>query len=228
MLSTTHSEKGNHFKQVIEIYLFINPIGSVCYQAEKGVMDFIQSCEEKVHFHFIPVHNFKTFSDYMKALELPAKDLNLRNELFSQTYEACLAYSAACMQGKKKGRVFLMAMQQALTIDNLPFSQKLLQQIAYESNLDIPMFLEDKKSEFAKAAFEADQKIAREMNILTTPSCVVFSDQHKDHGLLIEEYITVDLLEKLCVQGSEVYESNPIAIASNQLPAVKKNHLHVL
>lgn len=223
MLTTKDSKKGSHFKQVTEVYLFINPLGSACYEVEKGLLDFVESREEKVHFHFIPVHNFKTFSDYMKAKRLPKNDLNLRNELFFQVYDACLAYAAASMQGKKKGRVFLMNLQQAITVENQPFSQKLIQETAQKAKLDIPMFLEDKKSEFAKTVFESDQKIAREMQVLSTPSCVVFSDQTKNHGVLIEEEITIELLQELC---NEADTAKPASYRT--LSDSKKSHLHVL
>ncbi|WP_051912497.1 DsbA family protein [Carnobacterium funditum] len=222
MLSSTHSSKGNQYKQVTEIYLFINPIGSACYQAEKGLLDFIESNEKKIHFHFIPVHNFKTFSDYMKAKKLPKNDLDLRNKHFFQIYEACLAYAAASMQGKKKGRIFLMALQQAIAIDNQPFSQKLVYETALKSNLDIPMFSEDKQSEFAKTAFEADQKVAREMHVLSNPSCVVFNDQSSNHGLLIEEDINFETLQALCNEGKD---KNQLAFSGRNK---KKNHLFVL
>ncbi|MEG0553307.1 MAG: DsbA family protein [Carnobacterium sp.] len=222
MLTSTHSSKGNRYKQVTEIYLFINPIGSACYQAEKGLLDFIESSEDKIHFHFIPVHNFKTFSDYMKAKKLPKNDLNSRNRHFFQIYEACLAYAAASMQGKKKGRVFLMKLQHAIAIDNQPFSKKLIYDIALKSNLDIEMFLEDKQSEFAKTAFESDQKVAREMNVLSNPSCVIFNDHSSNHGLLIEEDINLEMLQVLC--GSNIDKKYSAFSDKNE----KKNYLHVL
>ncbi|MGB3161434.1 DsbA family protein [Carnobacterium sp.] len=222
MLTRMYSSKGNQFKQVTEIYLFINPIGSACYQAEKGLLDFIESSENKIHFHFIPVHNFKTFSDYMKAKKLPKSDLELRNKHFYQIYEACLAYAAASMQGKKKGRLFLMGLQEAITVDKQPFSKKLLHDTATKCNLDLEMFFEDKQSEFAKAAFEADQKVAREMHVLSNPSCVIFNDQSSNHGILIEEDISFDTLKLLCNE------------TNNNLPATflngieKKNSFYVL
>ena len=222
MLTSTHSSKGNQYKQVTEIYLFINPIGSACYQAEKGLLDFIESSEDKIHFHFIPVHNFKTFSDYMKAKKIQKNDLNLRNKHFFQIYEACLAYAAASMQGKKKGRVFLMKLQHAIAIDDQPFSEKLIYDIALKSNLDIEMFSEDKQSEFAKTAFESDQKVAREMHVLSNPSCVIFNDQSSNHGVLIEEDINLEMLQALCSNKKDTKYSS--FSGRNE----KKNHLYVL
>ncbi|WP_414839954.1 DsbA family protein [Carnobacterium sp. TMP28] len=222
MITSTHSSKGNQYKQITEIYLFINPIGSACYQAEKGLLDFIESSENKIHFHFIPVHNFKTFSDYMKAKKIPKNDLDLRNKHFFQIYEACLAYAAASMQGKKKGRMFLMGLQQAIHIDEKLFSQKLVLEIAKQSNLDIEMFSEDKESEFAKTAFEADQKVAREMHVLSNPSCVVFNDQSSNHGFLIEEDINFETLQSLC--GEDRDENYSVFSSRNE----KKDHLYIL
>ena len=217
-----HSSKGSQYKQVTEIYLFINPIGSACYQAEQELMDFIELSETKIDFHFIPVHNFKTFSDYMKAKKIPKTNLDLRNKHFFQIYEACLAYAAASMQGKKKGRLFLMALQKAIAIDNQPFSQKLVYDIASKTNLDIEMFSEDKQSEFAKTAFEADQKVAREMHVLSNPSCVIFNDQSTNDGILIEEDIDLEMLQAL---SGESKDKNYLTFSGRN---ENKNQLYIL
>lgn len=217
-----HSNKGNQYKQVTEIYLFINPIGSACYQAEQELMNFIESSDTKIDFHLIPVHNFKTFSDYMKAKKIPKTNLDLRNKHFFQIYEACLAYAAASMQGKKKGRLFLMALQKAIVIDNQPFSHNLVYDIALKTNLDIEMFSEDKQSEFAKTAFEADQKVAREMHVLSNPSCVIFNDQSINEGILIEENIDLEMLQAL---SGESKGKNYMTFPNGN---ENKNHLFIL
>ena len=67
-------------QQIFELYLFVNPIGYKCYRTEQEVLKFMSSLDgPKVHFRFITFHNFNTVTQYMKRLNLPEKDLTLRN-----------------------------------------------------------------------------------------------------------------------------------------------------
>lgn len=229
MFSTNCSEEERNFKHITEVYLFVNPIGSTCYKTEKEILRFVDSFNQKVHLHFIPFHNFSTVSSYMKANKLPERNLTLRNKLYSQMYEACLANAAATMQGKKKGRTFLMAMQKAITEDYRIFSSELLIECAKKAKLDIDIFVEDKDSDLAKSAFDADQKVAREMNVLANPSCVLFNHHSKDYGLLIEDCITVELLQKLCRQDAGIHEPPKKRIDyNNAFTGLPEHKLHIL
>lgn len=219
------------FKQIIEIYLFINPLGSKCYQAEKELLTFIESkSDKKVHFRFIPFHNLQTVSNYMKFHQLPERNLALRNEICGNTYSACLAYKAALMQGKKKGRTFLMNLQKAVVEDQCVFSETLLKTIAQQSHLDVEMFLEDKQSDFAKKDYEKDQQIAREMNIQCTPSLVLFDNLTDDYGLLLDnECISLDLVTKLCDSSNSIRDNHKKIMSQNTLVTkTTENHLRVL
>ncbi|MGX7420168.1 DsbA family protein [Carnobacterium gallinarum] len=216
------------FKRVIEIYLFVNPIGSRCYESEKEVLDFVKDLDQKVHFRFIPFHNFQTITNFMQFNQMPEKNLDLRNKICHNTYFASLAYKAALMQGKKKGRTFLLTLQHELVENNVIFSEALLIQVAEEAKLDIPMFLEDKESDFAKASYEADQRIAREMSIKNNPSMVIFDNENDTYGLLVESCITVDLLKKLCDPKATLKENNRSLVTQTPHSVISKQHLRVL
>lgn len=223
---TTHSN--SNFKRIIEIYLFVNPIGSKCYTSEKEVLSFVEGLEEKVHFRFIPFHNLQTVTKYMQFHQLPEKNLAFRNEICTSTYEASLAYKAALMQGKKKGRAYLMQLQSELVENNALFSEKLLTQVADKVNLDVAMFIEDKDSDFAKASYEEDQRIAREMKIENNPSMVIFDNQNDDYGLLVEDCISVDMLKKLCNPKSSLRENHTKMVLQTEHTPFVKQHLRVL
>ena len=228
MFSTTHTKNESTHNEMIEIYLFINPIDSRCLQAEKEVLKFVEKSTGKIRVQFIPIHNLSTVTQYLTTNNLSKSDLNLRNAVCSVTYDICLYYSAATMQGKKKGRNFLLELQDALIEQKKSFSEALVLEAAKKVKLDIPMFLEDKELEFTKNSFEADQKVAREMNAFNAPSCVLFSDQHKDHGLLIEEGITVELLQALHNPNPLIIEARNQMISKNGIRSINKASLQVL
>lgn len=228
MFSTMQTKKELTHNEMIEIYLFINPINPTCLQAEKEVLKFVEKSTSKIRVNFIPIHNLSTVSHYLSTNNLPKNDLTLRNAVHSMTYDVCLYYSAATMQGKKKGRNFLVELQYALIEENQTFSEALVLEAAKKAKLDIPMFLEDKELDFTKTSFEADQKVAREMNVFNTPSCVLFSDQHKDHGLLIEKGITVELLQALHNPNPMIIEARNQMISKNGIRSINKTSLQVL
>lgn len=228
MLENKNQTTTPAFKRVIEIYLFVNPIGSRCYESEKEVLSFVEHLDQKVHFRFIPFYNFQTVASFMQFNQLPEKNLELRNQICNNTYHACLAYKAALMQGKKKGRTFLLTLQKELVENKATFSEALLFQVAELANLDIPMFLEDKESDFAKASYEEDQRIAREMSIKSNPSMVIFDNENDKYGLLVESCITVDLLKKLCNPKSSLKDNHKNLIAETPHSNITRRHLRVL
>lgn len=228
MFSTTHTKNEYTLNEMFEIYLFINPIDSTCFQAEKEVLNFIEKSTGKIRVNFVPVHNLSIVTQYLALNSFSKGDLKLRNAICSVTYDICLYYTAATMQGKKKGRNFLMELQHALLEEKKPFSEDLVLEVAKKAKLDIPMFLEDKELDFTKTSFEADQKVAREMAISNAPSCVLFSDHHKEHGLLIEEGITVELLQALHNPNPMIIEARNQMISKKEIHPIKKAALQVL
>lgn len=194
--------------QMIEFYLFINPMEKDSLENIQNILTFTKTRQEKVKIHILPLLNLPSFNYFMYRHNLSEKDLDMRNKLFSQTYDMCLSFIAASMQGKKKGRNFLLLLQEAVLNKNRTYSEELILEIAEQTKIDIPMFIEDKVSDFVKTTFTADQKVAREMNVETTPSCVMFNDSMYEYGLLLENKVTYSLLDSL------------YAIAPNQLDTV--------
>lgn len=190
--------------QILEIYLFINPCEQESYQNEKNILTFAETRSEKTKIHFIPFLNFNTVSGYIAKQNLPEKDLTIRNGLYSKMYDTCLAFTAATMQGKKKGRHFLLALQKALFNEQKKISQELVLEKAREAKLDIPMFLEDLSSDYARTLFLSDQKVAAEMQVCNSSSCVIYSESLSDFGILIEESIPAEFLTSLFINKNGI------------------------
>ncbi len=184
--------------RIFELYLFINPIGFNCYRCEEELLKFIANTTYKVHFNFITFHNFQTVTQYMKRIGLNDRDLQLRNETYSSIYDASLAYKAALLQGKKMGRNFLITLQRYINVDQIPYSQSLLDTVVDEIGLDKDMFYEDKASQIVRMDYEKDQQIAQEMNITKNPSLVIFDSLNQSFGIKIDSLITEDTIRSVC------------------------------
>jgi len=215
-------------QQIFELYLFVNPIGYKCYRTEQEVLKFMSSLDgPKVHFRFITFHNFNTVTQYMKRLNLPEKDLTLRNQIYSSIYDASLAYKAALMQGKKRGRSFLLHLQKALADGKTPYSNELLAEVAAKAKLDVDMFFEDKESPFVKSSYEADQHIAQEMNIKTNPSLVIFDNLNYQYGLLLEDNITAEVLHEVIKDCSVACEQKSANMKKTNITTIGKNYIRI-
>ncbi len=171
---------------LIEIYHFINPMGKVCYQAEKAITEFAGERSEKISLRFIPYLSFKSISEEFYKENKRLMDLDERNNLYVRAYQASLAFYAASMQGKKFGRAFLLLLQKCVLDDNIEVTNELFVDIARELKLDIDMFLEDRTSDCAINMYNTDQQLVHEMAVQSTPTCIIYTNQNADSGYLLE------------------------------------------
>lgn len=194
----TRTKTTTNTERIFEFYLFINPLGGHCYRCEKEVLTYIENSPYKVHVHFVAFHNFKSVTQYMKNLHLNDKDIDLRNHVYTQIYDATLSYKAALLQGKKLGRAFLMELQHQLHQEQRSYTPELLEEILETVGLDKKMFYEDKASDLVKREYEKDQEIAREMFVDQNPSLVIFDNSNQHYGVLIKECITAQTIAEVC------------------------------
>ena len=185
-------------ERIFDCYLFINPLGKQCYKCEQEVMKFIKRTPHKVHVHFLPFHNFKSVTQYMKNNQLNVKNIDLRNEIYTKIYDASLSYKAALLQGKKLGRAFLMELQTQLHLLHKEYTPELLQEIIQIIGLDEKMFYEDKASKLVHQEYEKDQQIAQEMRVEMNPSLVIFDNLNQQYGVILHQNINADIIEHVC------------------------------
>lgn len=184
---------------MIEIYLFVNPLGGICLDVEKDILKLIETENKKIQFRFIPLVNMKTINHLIKLFEIPACDIEQRNQLFQDIYSAALDYKAAQLQGKKKGRHLLLGLQQSVAVNNIPYSSELAEKLVVEAGGDLDMFKADRQSNFVRESFQTDQQIAREMGITKHPSAVVYNYTcDLDFGVLVENCDSMNEIKRLC------------------------------
>lgn len=183
---------------LLEMYLFINPIGSTCYHTEQNILDMIQEAREDVRFRFIPLMNMQSVQDIMEMNGKSRTDLATRNKLVMNIYHAALDFKASLFQGKKRGRNFLLSIQGQMeySVDG-NYTNDIAMQAALESGLDKEMFIHDRNSEFTGKSFMKDQKIAAEMNVKHHPTVVLFNVKGYDCGIAMDACKSNHVLEEI-------------------------------
>ena len=195
---------------MIEVFLFVSPLGANCLKKEKEVLEWIAQNEHKVQFQLIPFLNLQMVHSYLKMNHLETKNIQFRNTLFKQMYETVLDYYAIQLQGKKKGRNFLCGVQQAIGLSGQPYSRELILSIIESLDVDMDMYKLDRKMPQIVESFRDDQQVAHEMGVTKVPSLVLFNYTNaSDYGILIEEEITnLMTLTELCGLDEEVLKTN--------------------
>lgn len=168
---------------LIEIYLFVNPLGNRCAEAEKLLIDFTNASTEKIDLHILPLVNQRMVQF---ALGYQKIDLETRNNYCRLAYTISLDFKAAQIQGKKSARQFLLALQNQLLIQDTPYSEALVKKLFIETGGDYGMFAEDRRSPLVKELFWNDQRTARELHVSEENTAVVYNCYHEGDGLLLE------------------------------------------
>lgn len=183
---------------MIEIYLFIHPLGQLCYEAECRLLEFIRQDSQKIHLQILPLVNLMTNTSVMNRTGYDVGDLTCRNAFLMQSYEVALDYKAAQLQGKKYARRFLLQLQTALLKKHIPYSKQLTEQLFKQTGGDLDMFQEDRQSALIKEMFWQDQCTAREMNIQHQTSAVIYNHATQNSGFLLQGIDELQWIPDLC------------------------------
>ncbi|OTA43039.1 DsbA family protein [Limosilactobacillus reuteri] len=173
---------------MLELHLFVNPLGMRCLRCEKDVLKIDRDLNTKISYQFVPLFNMKTIDNTLKYYHLNPHDLAIRQQVSKTLNQVILDYKAALFQGRKRGRHYLLQLQAALINQGLDYNDELINKIAHDSHLDLEMFFEDRQSQLAKQAFHQDQKIASDLGVSETATAVVFNTEDSDYGLMIPNF----------------------------------------
>nr|WP_321315895.1 DsbA family protein [uncultured Ligilactobacillus sp.] len=182
---------------MLEVYLFINPISETCYQTEKKIINLLNESNYKIRFRVLPLLTLSTVNYAMEHIGLPCV---MRNQIVDTLYHASLDYEAALFQGQKRGRDFLINIQECTLRNNFKYSEKMVRNVAQISHLDWKIFEEDRKSKLAVKTFRKDQQIAAEMNISTYPTVVLTNTKFPDYAFSLDPWKSFDELKQLILQ----------------------------
>lgn len=173
---------------MLEIHLFVNPLGPNCQHCETDVLKCRQMTAAKVQCTIVPLFNMTTIQQTIQMYGLPTNDLEVRSTVCQALYQAILDYKAAQYQGQKRARKFLLLQQKALAHNHLHYDDQLAQQLANKVPLDLEMFDEDRHGQLVKKAFNDDQQLASQMGVTSTDTAIVVDTIAPDCGIKIENF----------------------------------------
>ncbi|APT18917.1 dithiol-disulfide isomerase [Amylolactobacillus amylotrophicus DSM 20534] len=200
---------------MIEIFLFVNPIGVACFKNEQAVIQTIKSTKQEVKYHVIPISNIETIRADIKRRGLSLSSLEVHNEVATATYNALRDYHAVSLFGNKKARRFLLRLQNAINVHHEPYSTNLVHRILSELNINLKAFNANRASRYCKQAMDADFDLATELNVKTTPTTIIFNyEKDDDCGVLIEGLVEPDVLNKIILTQ---FEANDFATSYNNM-----------
>lgn len=187
--------------QIIEIFLFVDPLGKKCNSVRKVIKKFREERPEKIKLRVVPIVNSRKV--YGRTRKQCGSDttsfVEKNNEFSTNTYRACLAFHASAMQGKKTAHQFLTALQIAVVEERLAFSDDLILSIAERlESLDFTMFKEDYASELVKKIYRKNLKLASDMNVSQTPSLVIFKNAEDKEAVRLDKQIEKEILHSIC------------------------------
>lgn len=160
---------------MIEIFLFINPLGIACYRNEKEIMTAIEQSNKKVHYHFVPITNIGSVRTDLKRRGYANPNLTVHNVTASNMYNALKDFHSLSFMGSKKARDFLLRIQQEINENKHNYSKELVNAILDELEINKNVFEKNRDSQFISDAIEADYKLANEFDIKETPTTVIYN-----------------------------------------------------
>lgn len=186
--------------QLIEIFLFVDPLGKRCNNVRKIISNFRTERPEKIKLRVIPMVNFSKVYRHTRRQSATSQSsmVDQNNQFSNNTYEACLAFHASAMQGKNMAHKFLTVLQEQVVDEGLPYSEELMYNIVKNIGLDVEMFTEDYKSEFTKKIYKKNLGLAADMKVKTTPSIVLFKDNNNDEAFRLNKKIESEMLHSIC------------------------------
>ncbi|QBO35306.1 hypothetical protein EQG49_01920 [Periweissella cryptocerci] len=179
---------------MLEIFHFINPLQMESMTAEKHLLTKTAALKTKTNYKFIPMNNLQVVNSYFATSDQEASLAN-RNKIAQLLYQISTDYEAMAFQGQRKARQFLLALQTALLVNQQPYSSALVIGIADDLNTDVAMFQEDRSAPATAQIVRANQQLATEMGVASTPSAILFDYDRFDYGLIIDDFDEVRLAE---------------------------------
>lgn len=180
---------------MLEIHLFVNPLGMRCFRCENDVLRVDQNLNAKISYQFIPMFNMQTITDTIKLYQLDPCSLKVRQEVSDTLYQVILDYKAALFQGGRRGRQYLLRLQSAMVKQGWHYNDQLAKEVAKQSGLDLEMFMEDRHSAIAREAFKKDQKMTNSLGVTQTMTAIVYDSKELDYGYLMPHFDYETLIE---------------------------------
>lgn len=195
---------------MLEIFLFVNPLGAQCRQAEAAVLRLQQEATPKVDLHIAMLLNFQVITELMIESDLDPKDLMLRNQINACAYQVALDFKAARLQGNQKARQLLLGKQEMFMDGNYTYDPAFAMALVNGYGLNVKAFEEDRARIAQSPCIEADQRLAQEMGVTAAPDVVVFDTTQQNAGVRLGNARNYQRLKALCQKLTTLPTTEPM------------------
>lgn len=188
---------------MLEIHLFVSPLGSRCLNRELELL----SCQKdfsttKICYQVIPLINHRTIQLALDYLNLTptVKNQQAINILMNQI---TLDYQAALLQGKKRGIKFLCYLQSAILHDHQKYSDQLVTDAINEVKLDPEQFFLDRKCELINQSIKQMNTLVHEFKIQEPTTAILIDSQNEQYASIITDF-SIHKLSKLLAKPNHL------------------------
>lgn len=188
---------------MLEIHLFVNPLGTRCLHSEQDVLAVERQLQTKVSYQFIPLVNMKTIQHTLDLYHLSRCHLKQRQCVSCMLYQVALDIKAASFQGGQHGRQYLVNVQEIMSDRTVEYTDEIVKRIAQLSNLDWATFTEDRHSQMVRKSLRKDQTIADDLGVIDTPTAIVLDTCDPDYSLLIHDFTYQKLID--CARHGQLH-----------------------
>lgn len=180
---------------MLEIHLFINPLGTRCLDSERDVLAVERQLQTKVSYQFIPLVNMKTIQQTLNLYNLPHCHLKERQQLSCMLYQVAMDIKAASFQGGQHGREYLVNVQKIMSDRSVAYTTAIVKKLAQLSHLDWDTFEEDRHSQMVRQSLRKDQTMADDLGVTATPTAIVLDTNDLNYSLLIHDFTYQALID---------------------------------
>lgn len=214
--STYHTQSA----KPIEVYTFVDPLCPECWELEPYLHKLYLEYGRFFTFRRITCSylNKKTARKHERlkktidTADQLVKNRQNHDDVWNQRSILfpwiSVAIKAAELQGKKAGKRFLRKIQEYYFINHIDVtSEQVIIQAAKDIGLDIDEFRHDLYSSSIKKAIQRDMKIAKDMDVHSTPAVVFFNQTNESQGIKVSGLYSYDIYVSIL---NELLQIRPI------------------
>lgn len=189
----------------IEIYIFIDPLCPISWDLEPYLHKLYLEYGRFFTYRRITCSylNKGSYRKYEKRKLVDVRDSQMKHcQYNSKLWNQCsilfpwvsIAIKAAELQGHRLAKKFIRRIQEYYFVHHIDVTNEhVIIQVAEEIGLDMDEFRKDLYSSTIKKAIERDLKIARDMDVDSTPSMVFFNQTNDSQGIKISGLYSYDI-----------------------------------
>lgn len=182
---------------MFEIFLFVNPLGTKCYQNAQTVMSALHEQQLSACYHLVPVVSLANIQAYLKqGSECPGCLSQFNHAAKAMKDAQTVFYVLKLLAGNKKARHFIFDLQSSL-LTNRSFSPQLTKQILQALGISPQIIANHRESRFVERARQHDQKLIEQFQVRATPTTVIYNYEQNQTGYLFEGSISRPDLEQV-------------------------------